>query len=167
VHSPKENLATRVALNGGEYTTFARRDGRFTFYDLPSGVYVLDVLAVTENYSQFKIDFHTKSGEVRVLEYRYPGATKLPSTYPLVIKSQGQTAYFEVRQGMSVWSILKQPMVLMMLFSGGMMFLMPKMMENMDPEEMKNMQEEMGDTDPQAMLRNMFGGGKQNDDDSD
>ncbi len=47
------------------------------------------------------------------------------------------------------------PTVLMMGFMGLMAWGMPKMMENMDPEELKKMQEEMGD----SPMAGMLGGG--------
>jgi hypothetical protein len=54
-------------------------------------------------------------------------------------------------------------MLLMMVFSVGMMFLMPKMMENLDPEEREQMRKQMEmQKDPTKMLSSMFGmGGEQ------
>ena len=74
-----------------------------------------------------------------------------------------QALYFERRQQMNVLSILQQPMFLMMLFTMGMVFLMPKMMDNMDPEEMKKMQAEMGSGDPSEAWSKLMGGGKKAD----
>lgn len=46
----------------------------------------------------------------------------------------------------------RNPTVLMMGFMGLMAWGMPKMMENMDPEELKKMQEEMGDSPMSGLL---------------
>jgi hypothetical protein len=46
----------------------------------------------------------------------------------------------------------RNPTVLMMGFMGLMAWGMPKMMENMDPEELKKMQEEMADSPMSSML---------------
>ena len=48
----------------------------------------------------------------------------------------------------------------MMLFAGGMTFVMPKMMEGMDPEQRKEMEKQMANQqDPMKMMQSMFGGG--------
>ena len=46
----------------------------------------------------------------------------------------------------------RNPTVLMMGFMGLMAWGMPKMMEGMDPEELKKMQEEMGDSPMSSLL---------------
>ena len=49
-------------------------------------------------------------------------------------------------------------MVLMMLFSVGMMVMMPKMMEGLDPEEKARMKQQMeAQKDPTKMLSQMWG----------
>ena len=60
-------------------------------------------------------------------------------------------------------------MILMMLFTGGMLFLMPKMMEDMDPEQKEMMQKQMEfQQDPSKMLSSMLKGltGAEDEDDS-
>ena len=60
--------------------------------------------------------------------------------------------------------LFKNPMLLMMLFSGGMMWYMPKMMEGMDPEQKAQLEKQMAmQSDPQAMLADLFGGGDDKD----
>jgi len=52
------------------------------------------------------------------------------------------------------------PMLLMMIVSGGAMWYMPKMMEGMDPEQKAAMAKQMEmQSDPSAMFAEMFGGG--------
>ena len=49
-------------------------------------------------------------------------------------------------------------MLLMMLFSGGMMYMMPRMMEGMDPEQKAQMQKQMeAQTDPMKMFEELKG----------
>jgi hypothetical protein len=77
-----------------------------------------------------------------------------------VIYANGTYQFFEVKKGFSVFSLLKNPMVLMMLFSVGMMYFMPKMMEGLDPEEKARMKKQMeAQNDPTKMFSQMFGGG--------
>jgi hypothetical protein len=51
--------------------------------------------------------------------------------------------FLQIREPFSIMSLVKSPMGLMMGFMLVVMFLMPKLMENMDPEEMRRAQEEM------------------------
>ena len=36
----------QVTLNRGEYATLSKADGTFSFYNVPNGIYLLDVLSV-------------------------------------------------------------------------------------------------------------------------
>ncbi|KAF9585968.1 hypothetical protein BGW38_010736 [Lunasporangiospora selenospora] len=68
----------------------------------------------------------------------------LPS--PLVLSPRGQSSYFVPREGFKLSHLLANPMMLMMGFSVLMLFIMPKLMANMDPEAMQEMQEMQGST---------------------
>ena len=64
--------------------------------------------------------------------------------------------------------IFRNPMLLMMLFAGGMTFIMPKMMEGMDPEQRKEMEKQMAaQQDPMKMMQGLFGGGEEEEEDDD
>ena len=56
-------------------------------------------------------------------------------------------------------AMLKNPMVLMVLMTVLMAWGMPKMIENMDPEELKMMQERMGSQPTMAHLVGQGDGG--------
>lgn len=45
--------------------------------------------------------------------------------------------HFEKREGMKVGGMFKNPMTIMMILSMGMMFFLPKMMANLDPEQLE------------------------------
>lgn len=45
--------------------------------------------------------------------------------------------HFEKREGMKVGGMFKSPMTIIMVFSMVMMFFLPKMMENLDPEQLE------------------------------
>lgn len=158
------NTTTLISLNHGELSTYSRSDGTFALYNVPPGVHVLDVQSVTHHFSQIKIQLleETMNTEPpKCLEYYYPGATKQPAAYPLVLNAIATYDYFEKRQGFSIFSILKNPMVLMMGFSAILMFAMPKMMEGLEPEEKERMQKQMAmQNDPSKMLGQLFGGGE-------
>jgi hypothetical protein len=170
----------RVLLNNGELSAAVRQDATFKFHEVPPGRYILEVASVTHFFSQVKLDVgHKFPGDIVALEYRYPGAQSKRFAYDkqhglqLVAQQAGPKhgnavlvkQYFDVRQQMSVMAIFQQPMMLMMMFTMGMVFLLPKMMGSIDPEELKKMQAEQGD--PSQMLSQLMGGGKKAGDDSD
>ena len=178
----RASTGLKVLLNGGTNAGGAggmeatvRRDGTFVFYEVVPGRYLLEVSSLDFFFSQIKLDVgHKFPGQIVCLEYRYPGARQQRFPYDaaqggMVLMAQAnpkgqvfskQALYFEQRQQMSVMSIFQQPMMLMMLFTMGIMFCLPKMMDQMDPEEMKKMQEEMGSGDPSEAWSRLMGGAK-------
>ncbi|KAF7722516.1 hypothetical protein EC973_003078 [Apophysomyces ossiformis] len=56
--------------------------------------------------------------------------------YPVEWRAKAEAEYFMERQGFNVMGLFKNPMFLMIGFSAVMMFVLPKMMANLDPEAM-------------------------------
>lgn len=154
---------TRLSLNAGEQLTYSRLDGTFAFYNVPPGVHLVDVYSHTLMFSQIKCQLLEDSmANPTCIEYAYPGANKQPIAHPLVLTAHATYEYFEQRPGFSVFSLLRNPMLLMMLFSIGMMYLMPKMMDNLEPEEKEKMRAQMElQKDPTKMLSQLFGMGEE------
>lgn len=155
--------STKIVLNGGEFTSYSKPDGSFSFYHVPPGVHVLDVLSHSLHFGQIKIQLLADSMDApNCIEYAYPGAPKQVVPHPLILKAHATYEYFEKRPGFSLLNILKNPMILLMVFSFGLMFMMPKMMENMDPEEQERMRKQMEmQKDPSKMLQNILGMGEE------
>jgi hypothetical protein len=153
------NITTRVTLNHGERSTYSRADGSFSVYSVEPGIHVLDVQSVTHHFSQIKIQLLEEDmSSPKCLEYFYPGATKQPAAYPLALNAIATYDYFEKRQGFSIFSMLKNPMVLMMGFSAVLMFIMPKMMEGLEPEDKERMKQQMEmQKDPTKMFGQLWG----------
>jgi len=61
-------------------------------------------------------------------------------TYPLRIEPEGINQYFMIREGFSIMSLLKNPMLIMMGVTLAFTFLIPKMMASIDPEALAEMQ---------------------------
>ncbi|KAK8991712.1 hypothetical protein V6N11_062710 [Hibiscus sabdariffa] len=61
----------------------------------------------------------------------------------LVLEPLREEHYYEVREPFSIMSLLKSPMGLMLGFMLVVAFFMPKLVESMDAEEMRRVQEEM------------------------
>ncbi len=79
-----------------------------------------------------------------VFEISYPGAKRVEVDGPLILQPLVTLQYFQPRPAFSLWGLVSgNPMMAMMALSMGLMFLMPKMMSGLDPEEMKKLQKDM------------------------
>ncbi|KAI5586650.1 hypothetical protein POPTR_006G257100v4 [Populus trichocarpa] len=129
----------KVLLNGGQHVTFLRPDGYFSFHNVPAGTHLIEVDAIGYFFSPVRVD----------VSARFPGKVqatlteKRRSLSEMVLEPLKEEQYYEIREPFSIMSIVKSPMGLMMGFMVLVMFIMPKLMENMDPEEMRRAQEEM------------------------
>ena len=173
----------KVSLNGGEYTTYTLTDGTFHFHNVPAGIYYLDVHAIHLHYPSAKIKVVLDgsvarrkeetpitpegsamtadgTGYISVVEFKYPGATRLPASYPIVLQAIAPLAYFQPVQKLSILGILLgNPMMVIMLVLGGGMVLM---LQNIDPETMKEIQAQQkaqGQEDPMKQIQKMMNGG--------
>ncbi|KAL5144879.1 ER membrane protein complex subunit 7 [Glycine soja] len=137
----------KVILNGGQRVTFLRPDGYFAFHNVPAGTHLIEVAAIGYFFSP--VDTQPEN-YVRVdVSARHHGKIQAALTEnrrglsEFVLEPLKDEQYYEVREPFSIMSIVKSPMGLMMGFMLIVVFLMPKLMENMDPEEMRRAQEEM------------------------
>ncbi|XP_010928303.1 ER membrane protein complex subunit 7 homolog [Elaeis guineensis] len=137
--TPMKTSNTKVILNGGQRVTFLRADGYFSFHNVPAGTHLIEVSAMDYFFSPVRIDISSRN----------PGKIQAALTenkrllHELVLEPSREEQYYEIREPFSLMSLLKSPMGLMVGFMVIVMFLMPKLMENMDPEEMRRAQEEM------------------------
>ena len=117
---------SRISLNHDEHHTYSRPDGSFIFFNIEPGVHVVDVYNQAYHFGQIKCQFlETEMDRPNCIEYLYPGANKLPSTHPITLTAAAGIEYFEAKRGFSLLSIVKNPMLLMMVFTVGMVYLMP------------------------------------------
>eukprot|EP00569_Conticribra_weissflogii_P007909 CAMPEP_0171350336 /NCGR_PEP_ID=MMETSP0878-20121228/36161_1 /TAXON_ID=67004 /ORGANISM="Thalassiosira weissflogii, Strain CCMP1336" /LENGTH=253 /DNA_ID=CAMNT_0011855241 /DNA_START=8 /DNA_END=769 /DNA_ORIENTATION=- len=159
-HQPPVVLnSTRITLNDGTHTTYTQPDGTFHFYRVPPGVHLLDVQSRQFHFSQVKIQILPDAlDSPKCIEYAFPGAPKQAISHPLELTAHASYDYFEPRQGFSLMGIFKNPMLLLMVATAGMMFWMPKMMEGLDPEQKEQMQRQMEmQQDPSKMLTQLWG----------
>nr|AIG55405.1 secreted protein [Thraustotheca clavata] len=158
----------QVVLDGGVRSTLSTADGHFVFHDVVPGRYTVDVYTPLYMFSQFKVDISADEN-IRVLEFKYPGTGKLPVSHPLVVEAHGKIQYFQPRERLSIMDLVRNPSFLALVVPIVMVWLLPKLSEGMmDPEEYKRAQDEMGTSDPQQMLRGIFGGAEAKDaEDSD
>uniref|UniRef100_M4C0Z7 ER membrane protein complex subunit 7 beta-sandwich domain-containing protein n=1 Tax=Hyaloperonospora arabidopsidis (strain Emoy2) TaxID=559515 RepID=M4C0Z7_HYAAE len=155
-----------VQLNGGEQTTFVRSDGLFRFRDVAPGHYFVTIPSTELLFSQYDVDV-AADGHVQVLEAKYLGAPLIGCEYPLVVEPVKELEYFEPREKFNILGLIMNPSFLTIIVPIGLLYVLPKLTEGMDPEDMKKAQEEMGSTDPSSLLAGMLGGGQANAEDSD
>lgn len=116
-----------------------RPDGYFSFHNVPAGTHLIEVAAKGYFFSPVRVDVSARNpGKIQAaLTENRRGLSEF------VLEPLKEEQYYEIREPFSIMSIVKSPMGLMMGFMLIVVFLMPKLMENMDPEEMKRAQEEM------------------------
>jgi hypothetical protein len=116
----------KVILNGGQHVTFLRPDGYFTFHKVPAGTHLIEVYALGYFFSPVRVDVsarHRGKVQATLTETRR-------SLTELVLEPLRAEQYYEMREPFSVMSIVKSPMGLMVGFMVVVVFLMPKLMEN-------------------------------------
>ncbi|PKA59173.1 ER membrane protein complex subunit 7 like [Apostasia shenzhenica] len=124
---PAKISNTKILLNGGQIVTFARADGYFSFFNVPAGTHLIEVVALGYFFSPVRVD----------ISARNPGKIQAALTenrrvlYELVLEPLREEQYYEIREPFSIMSIVKSPMGLMLGFMILVVFLMPKLMENM------------------------------------
>lgn len=82
--------------------------------------------------SQLRIDVSTADPHASVHAY-VPGtslalAPPVSLEYPLVLPARARNSYFVEREAFNPLDMLKSPMMLLMLVTGGMVFVMPYLM---------------------------------------
>jgi len=140
--------SARVLLDGGSYVGLVRHDGSFLLHDIPAGTYVLDVILPEYIFVPIRIDVSARDkGKVRASAMNVHSVAPLQSQssrqeklqYPLSLKPDYKADFFMKREVWSVWSLLRQPMVLMMGVTALIVIVFPRMLNSMDPKEMKEM----------------------------
>ncbi|KAE8658243.1 ER membrane protein complex subunit 7-like protein [Hibiscus syriacus] len=124
-----------VGCNGSKLSGY----GISISYNVPSGTHLIEVVVMGYFFSPVRVDVSARNpGKVHAaLTENRRGLNEL------VLEPLREEQYYEVREPFSVMSLLKSPMGLMLGFMLVVAFLMPKFVENMDPEEMRGAHEEM------------------------
>ncbi|KAJ3708085.1 hypothetical protein LUZ61_011790 [Rhynchospora tenuis] len=137
-HSPKLS-EIKVILNGGQRITFVRPDGYFSFHDVPAGTHLIEVSSIGYLFSPVRVDISARNpGKIQAALTENRRALN-----ELVLEPMKDEQYYEIREPFSIMSIVKSPMGLMIGFMVLVMFVFPRMMDGVDPEEMRQAQEQM------------------------
>ncbi|KAG0241811.1 ER membrane protein complex subunit 7 [Actinomortierella wolfii] len=117
------------------------KDGKFAF-DVPEGAYSLEVRSPQYIYPAIRVTVSEKGSTAYLVTYGSDWSNsenRLPM--PLILSPRAESSYFVPREGFKISHLFANPMMLMMGFSVLMLFVMPKLMANMDPQAMEEMQE--------------------------
>ena len=144
-----------LVVNGGQsVATRVKPDGTFALLDVPPGSHLLETFALGYSFPPMTVEIRV-DGTIRAA-YAEDPTVRFES--PLVLKPVSVATYFEHRQGLSLGSLAKNPMFLMVAFTVLMTWAMPKLLESLDPEELKDMQEKMGAMGAQPSMGDLFSG---------
>ncbi|KAK9453098.1 hypothetical protein V1511DRAFT_505638 [Dipodascopsis uninucleata] len=141
----KFDSTTEIILRSSSviHKTFVRSDeSSFRFLNVSEGSYILNVNSVEHIFPVLKID--VMEGDVSVYfthrgnEWSFNGPRQ---PYPIELKPMIKAVYLQERETFSIFKLLKNPMLLISLASLAMVFIIPKMTENMDPEALKEIQQ--------------------------
>ncbi|CAN9444768.1 unnamed protein product [Alternaria alternata] len=141
------------------------RSNTFNFNNVSAGSYLATVHCRDYAFEPLRIDVTVEetvegSGEKKEMirawqtflgnEWDNKGESRGEGGNGLVVEARpvGTKYFYQERQGFSPLSFLKNPMILMAVVSMGLIFGMPKLMENMDPE----MKEEFEEMQKQGVL---------------
>ena len=159
---------TVVVVDGGKYRGFLKSNGGFTINQVPPGSYLVEVISPNHVFEPARVDISSKSGKIRARKANLLKPTQvLHLPYPLRFKAEEQAQFFEKRESWSMLSMLKNPMILLLIAPVILMLIVPKLMKSVDPEYQKEMQDSMnilqqpGSSMPslEEMFTNMFGSG--------
>ncbi|KAJ3410910.1 hypothetical protein HDV05_003041 [Chytridiales sp. JEL 0842] len=136
---------TKVILNGGQKVAYLEEDGSFSFTNVPSGSHLLEVLANGYVFDKIRVSVMGSTATAYIhldgTSWTQPGP---PVALPLVLPARAKVNFFMKREGFSVLSLFQNPMMLMMGGSLLFFFVFPKMLNGMDPEALKELQEKRG-----------------------
>ncbi|KAF8898548.1 hypothetical protein BD779DRAFT_1607324 [Infundibulicybe gibba] len=132
---------SKVILDDGRMSGGIRSDGKFVIPDIPDGTYILSVVTHNILFEQLRIDVLNASLTPEIRPYIAGTPLNPPSeillSYPVTLVPKEKHIYFIPPESFNLVAMLSNPMMLMMIFGGGMMFAMPYLMKNMDPESLE------------------------------
>jgi hypothetical protein len=137
-------------------------DGSFTFRDVPPGIHEIQVVDAFRYFPKVIVEVNEQGGvkAYNLMFHEKNGMYRQEVVGTITLKPLAYIDYFEKRQQISILSFFMNPMFLIMAFTVGVGWLMPKMLEGLDPEERKEIARQQ--KDPAKMFQELLGGGSGN-----
>lgn len=130
----------KVVLNGGQKVTFVHANGYFAMLGVAPGTHLLEVVAPGYLFPPVRLDVSERlHGQVHAVFTE----TRRILPEPLTLEPEKAEFYYEKRAPLSLTGLLKSPMGMMVGLMLLAVVLLPKLVDSIDPEEMKRVQEEM------------------------
>jgi hypothetical protein len=133
---------SKVILDDGRLSGSVTKDGSFVIPDVQPGTYLLSVESRDYIFDSFRIDVTPSEPmpEIRphVLGTPFNPTSPISLSYPINLVPRGKNAYFIARESFNLVGMFQNPMMMIMVFTGVMMFAMPYIMKNMDPEMLED-----------------------------
>ncbi|KAJ3505099.1 hypothetical protein NLJ89_g7592 [Agrocybe chaxingu] len=133
-------------LNEGAFGGRVTRDGKFVIPDVPQGTYILSISSHDYSFEQLRVDVARSSLPPEVRPYiagtplNPPSSVLLP--YPIVLSPKEKNVYFVPPESFNLTGMLANPMMLLMVGAAVMVFAMPYLMKNLDPEALEEFKEQ-------------------------
>ncbi|CDJ64682.1 hypothetical protein, conserved [Eimeria necatrix] len=136
--SPAFGRSTAV----GSYTT-GSPSLEFRLPPLLPGSYLLEVLHPSLIFPKYRVVTTSSSSEVYLLnEYVMPTSLS-PLPMPVTVAPTGVPRYFPAQGGFSIFDLLRQPLVILVLVSLGIMYFLRKMQEAQTEAESQQQEQEL------------------------
>ncbi|KAF8213375.1 hypothetical protein K438DRAFT_1956770 [Mycena galopus ATCC 62051] len=133
----------RVVLDSGKFNANILRDGTFSIPDVPTGTYILSVVSHDHIFDHFRVDVLESEFEARPYSVGTPLTPASSILLPQIsLLARSKHVYFVPVESFNLLGMFQNPMMLMMVGGGIMVFLLPYLMKNMDPETMKEFKEQ-------------------------
>jgi len=133
---------SKVVLDDGRLSGYITKDGSFVIPDVQPGAYLLSIESHDCTFDSLRIDVKPSESipEVRphVLGTPFNPASSIYLPYPVSLAPRSKNAYFVPRESFNLVGMFQNPMMMIMVFTGIMMFAMPYIMKNMDPEMLED-----------------------------
>ncbi|KAK9365590.1 hypothetical protein V1509DRAFT_632793 [Lipomyces kononenkoae] len=150
---------TEIILRSAEakYNTYVRADGQsFVFLNVSEGAYALSIKSAEHIFPTLRVDVAETDVEVFVSHPGNEWSFKGPrQPYPIELRPFGPAVYYQYREGFNILKLFKNPMLMISLLTLGMVFVLPKIMDSLDPEQLKEIQQEQAKTVPSALANPM------------
>eukprot|EP00921_Rhytidocystis_pertsovi_P024771 GHVQ01039870.1.p1 GENE.GHVQ01039870.1~~GHVQ01039870.1.p1 ORF type:complete len:249 (-),score=30.58 GHVQ01039870.1:190-936(-) len=142
VHMP-DSATSRcfVTLNGGQYQTTPNRDGSFFFNGVAVGQYILEVHHPHFAFRPLFVECSLRQSVVTTTAYMHTieHGRGQKVFYPLQIAAAATHHYFQVREEFNILALVRNPMILIGLVGMGLMLLLPKLQNSIDPEALQEL----------------------------
>jgi len=121
------------------YKTHPSSSGSFTFHNVTVGPsYLLQVESLTHSFPRLRIE--TQGAEVKVYQTVQGNSWStrgIQLFYPIQLSASSRADYYLPRSGFKIDSVLKNPMILLAMFSMAVMFVIPKMTAGLDQQALE------------------------------